>query len=502
MGVEVQASTGAEPKEEPELNEEWEHALRYSTLPQAIRDAEYAVRGKIVSRAAELQTQLDNGDELPFKQLVMCNIGNPQSVGQNPLTFNHQVLSLLTNPVAIADSTLPDDVVARAKDYISHFPKFGSYSHSQGIHYLRETVAQAIDLRDGPNVPKASPEELFFTDGASSGVKTILEMIIRGPQDGILIPIPQYPLYSASVTRLGGKWIGYELDEDYSAESPMWKLNIDEIKNRINKFRAEGGNVRALAVINPGNPTGNVLSRQELEELVRLCEQEKLVILADEVYQANVYAEGKEFLSIRKIALELGARAEVFSFMSTSKGYYGECGLRGGYTHATNIDPEVLKQLYKLMSMALCSNTLGQAMTALVMTPPKQGDPSFALFEEEKNRILGAMKKKAKLLVERINKIEGVNTMPVEGAMYAFVKIDLPQKFIEEAKTLGYTPDTLYCLRMVETIGVVCVPGSGFAQKEGTYHYRMTVLPEESLLINMMEDLDRFHTKLVADYSQ
>jgi len=494
MGVEIRSQSP--------VDEKWERSLRYETLPQAIRDAEYAVRGRIVSRAAELQAQLDKGEDLPFKQLVMCNIGNPQAVGQNPLTFNRQVLSLLANPASIDDSTFPEDVKARAREYIAAFPKFGSYSHSQGIMGLRQKVAEAIDLRDGPKVPKACPEEFFFTDGASAGVKTVLEMLIRGPEDGVLIPIPQYPLYSASVTRLGGKWIGYELDEDYSTESPTWKLNIDEIKNRIQKFRAEGGNVRALAVINPGNPTGNVLSREELENIVRLCEEEKLVILADEVYQANVYAAGKEFFSLRKIALELGAQAEVFSFMSISKGYYGECGLRGGYTHATNIDPDVLKELYKLMSMTLCSNTLGQAMTTLVMTPPKEGDLSFALFEQEKNGILGSLKKKAKLLVERLNKIEGLNVMPVEGAMYAFVKVDLPQKFVEEAQSLGYTPDTHYCLKMIESIGVVCVPGSGFAQKAGTYHYRMTILPEETLLLNMMEDLDAFHRKLVADYSE
>jgi len=472
-----------------------------SKLPAGVLDSEYAVRGEIVIRSYELEKQLKEGAKLPFKRIVPCNIGNPQTVGQNPITFHRQVLSLITNPLAIETSPYPADVIQRAKKYIAAFPKFGAYSHSKGIAYMREEVAKAIDKRDGPGVRTSDPENIFLTDGASNAVKTVLEMLITGPTDGILIPIPQYPLYSASIVRLGGKWIGYELGEDYNKPNPSWEFDFDEIRKRISEFQLAGGQMRAIAVINPGNPTGNVMSRKEIEGVIKLAQEHKLVILADEVYQSNIYAEGKQFHSFRKVALEMEAKVEVFSFMSISKGYYGECGLRGGYLHATNIDSEVMDQLYKLMSMTLCSNTLGQAMMAAIMNPPQEGDPSYPVFIKEKDDILTGLKKKGKILVEKLNKIPGVQTFPVEGAMYAFVKIDLPQKFIDEANAKGKEPDTLYCLYMVEETGVVTVPGSGFGQRPGTYHYRTTILPEESILRDVLDILAQFHTNLIKRYS-
>jgi len=465
------------------------------TLPEPIKKAEYAVRGEIVTKSMEIQKRLENGEKFPFNKVVPCNIGNPQTVGQNPLTFHRQVLSLITNPLEIKNSTLPADVVQRAREYISAFPKFGAYSHSKGIEQLRRLIAKYIDQRDGSKVPKVDPEDLFITDGASMGVKTVLELLIRGPNDAILIPIPQYPLYSASIVRMNGTWIGYELDEDYSKKEG-WKINMDEIQKRIDLAKKEGKNVRSIAIINPGNPTGNVMSREEIEAVVKLAEREKLVILADEVYQSNVYAEGKEFIAIRKVVEEMGSPAECFSFMSISKGYYGECGLRGGYLHATNIDSQVLDVLYKLFSMTLCSNTLGQAMIASILTPPQKGDASFELFETEKNNVLSALKRKAKIVEDRINKIVGLDCMPVEGAMYSYVSVQLPQKYVDHAKTQGKSADGLYCLEMLEKTGVVTVPGSGFGQKAGTYHYRMTILPEENLLDDVLTRFEKFHDEI------
>jgi len=483
------------------ISPKWQRSLRFESLPENVRKAEYAVRGEIVIKSFALQKRLDNGEKLPFTRLVKCNIGNPQSVGQNPLTFHRQLLSLLTNPHAIPMSTLPADVVNRAKEYIKAFPKFGAYSNSKGIKKMRQEVAKFIDRRDGvTDIEKTDIEHLFLTDGASSGVKAALELLVASKKDGVLIPIPQYPLYSASVIRLGGTWVGYELSEDYTTHIG-WDIDIEEIKRNIAKFEIQGNKIKALVVINPGNPTGNVLTRKSIEQVIRLCEEHNIVILADEVYQANVYANDKQFFSFRKVVLEMNAKVELFSFHSISKGYYAECGLRGGYIHATNIDPLVLAQLYKLFSMNLCSNTLGQAMVASIMNPPNQGDESYALFKKERDDIYSSLKKKAVIVEQKLNSMNGVQCMPVEGAMYAFPQITFPQLFLEEAKKKGKSPDFLYCVSMMEKTGVVCVPGQGFNQKPGTFHYRMTILPEEKLLLEVFEKIIIFHNNLMSKYS-
>lgn len=132
--------------------------------------------------------------------------------------------------------------------------------------------------------------------------------------------------------------------------------------------------VRAVAVINPGNPTGNVLETQSLHDIVSLCAKHNIVLLADEVYQENVYAEGKEFTAFREVVLQQKSDCQLFSFHSMSKGYYGECGLRGGYALLTNIDKGVAGEMLKLLSMVLCSNTVGQSMIASIVNPPVEGE--------------------------------------------------------------------------------------------------------------------------------
>merc|ERR1719171_1459299 len=148
------------------------------------------------------------------------------------------------------------------------------------------------------------------------------------------------------------------------------------------------------------------MSRAQVEEVVRLAEKYQLVVMADEVYQENIWAPGKSFVSFRKVVLELGAKVQLFSFHSISKGYYGECGLRGGVLELTNIDPEVNDQIYKLFSMTLCANTLGQAMMASVLNPPTAGEPSYALFEQEKGKVLKDLEKKAQIVHEGLNSVK------------------------------------------------------------------------------------------------
>lgn len=203
---------------------------------------------------------------------------------------------------------------------------------------------------------------------------------------------------------------------------------------------------------------------------------------------------------MREVVLKAKSKVELYSFHSISKGYYGECGLRGGYMELLNVQPEINDEIYKLMSMTLCSNTLAQAMVASVMNPPIEGEPSYPVFQLEKKAILDGLKKKAKIVHEEINKTPGMNCMPIEGAMYAFPEVKLPKKFIEYARSLGKPPDTLYCIEILKKLGVIMVPGNGFGQREGTYHFRMTILPPEKDLQDMLVGLKKFQEDLYAQY--
>jgi len=217
------------------------------------------------------------------------------------------------------------------------------------------------------------------------------------------------------------------------------------------------------------------------------------MVLADEVYQDNVYAEGKEFVSFRKVAAEIGTKVEVFSFHSISKGFVGECGLRGGLLHCHNVDASVKEQLYKLASICLCSNTMGQAMMASSLAPPPLGGPSRAAYDADRNAIKESMGRKAKLLTSRLNAIDGVSCQPIEGAMYAFPSVEIKGHVLEKAEAAGIAADALYCLELVERTGIIAVPGSGFGQKPGTFHLRLTILPTEPTLEDVLDRFAAFH---------
>lgn len=153
-------------------------------------------------------------------------------------------------------------------------------------------------------------------------------MLIRQPnKSGVLIPIPQYPLYTATLAQYAGVPVPYHLDEESG-----WSTSPAHVRESLEKAHKEGVDVRALVVINPGNPTGSLLTEPIQRELVSLCEEHGLVLLADEVYQANLhYPDDYPFTSFKKIVREMNSKVALVSFHSTSKGVTGECGRRGGY---------------------------------------------------------------------------------------------------------------------------------------------------------------------------
>lgn len=322
----------------------------------------------------------------------------------------------------------------------------------------------------------ADPTSIYLSAGASSGVNTLLHIICATPQTGVLVPIPQYPLYTATLSVLDAHCVPYYLDE-----SKAWGTDMDAIRSALTKAKSEGIDTRAIAVINPGNPTGASLSADDVKAVIKFAAEEKLVILADEVYQTNVFI-GK-FHSFKSVLRAMQAEdpdtyanVELASLHSISKGMVGECGHRGGYFELCGFDPEVVEQIYKFVSISLCAPVIGQCLVELMVNPPQEGSPSYELYKSEWDGIFAGLQKRATALYEAFKEMEGVECDTPQGSMYLFPKVTLPTKAIEAAKAEGRSPDEFYAFRLLDATGVCIVPGSGFGQKEGTLHFRTTFL--------------------------
>ncbi len=457
--------------------------------------AEYAVRGPIVIRAQQLEAQ--------GRKIIYCNIGNPQELKQKPLSYLRQALSLLEYPELLNRPEVvklyPRDIVERVRMMLQkHPPGTGAYSQSAGIPFIRKAVAEFITKRDG--IP-ASSDHIVLTDGASKGVQAAILALLKQPNDGFMIPIPQYPLYSATIALYGGRQIGYYLDE-----SSHWQLNEAALEEAITEAVHEGIHPVAIAVINPGNPTGSVLSYENIQMVIRFAKRHKLSIMADEVYQENVYDPASKFYSFAKVMHDMNERAvTLFSFHSVSKGFLGECGHRGGYMEFRNIPDDVLAQLIKQQSISLCANLSGQFSTYMMVAPPQPGDESYETYMAEKNAVLSSLKKKSEILYENINKIEGMSMDIPQGAMYAFVRFELPPEpgvdislmDAEQRRKYEQQRDEKYCLALLEETGICVVPGSGFGQQPGTFHFRTTFLPPQEEIEELVKKLKVFHEKYI-----
>ena len=414
-----------------------------------------------------------------------------------------QVLSLMEYPDLLKDENIsktkelfPPDAIDRAKEMYTYIVSVGAYSVSKGIDIIRRHVAEYIKARDGYD---ADVEDIYLTSGASQGVNYLLQIAISSPNAGIMIPIPQYPLYSATIALLGGKQVDYFLDEQSN-----WSLKVEDLESSFQKAKKEGINIKAIAVINPGNPTGACLPEETIAEILRFCGREGVICLADEVYQTNIFDhDARPFISFKKTLRDLQKNGEcmsneLVSFHSTSKGMIGECGQRGGYFELVGIDPKVKEQIYKLASINLCPPVIGQMLVDLMVKPPKEGDYSYEKYTEEHNAIDQSLYERAKNLKLAFSKMEGLECQDAhvrktfaniiyiyiyiyifffflyiyffyifffiifakqnQGAMYLFPKIKLPPKAMEAAKKEGRSPDEFYCMKMLEMAGVATVP--------------------------------------------
>ncbi|KAI9818771.1 MAG: hypothetical protein M1827_007591 [Pycnora praestabilis] len=462
-------------------------SLNINNINPHVKEAKYAVRGELAVRSEEYRAQLKNGpptppdeEPLPFDKVISANIGNPQQLDQKPITFFRQVLSLLEYPPLLENEKVlrdcfgyKQDVIDRARWLTNEVHSVGAYSASAGVPAIKNSIANFIEERDGY---PSDPKDVYLSAGASSGVNTLLHIICASPNTGVLVPIPQYPLYTATLAVLNAKVVPYYLDENKG-----WGTDMSAIRTAYDKATSEGIDVRAIVVINPGNPTGASLSPEDVKGVLEFVAEKKLVMMADEVYQTNIF-EGK-FNSFKKGLRDLQNEksgkfdnVELASLHSTSKGMVGECGHRGGYFELVGFDPEVVEQIYKFVSISLCAPVVGQCLVEMMVNPPKKGDPSYELYSEEYDGIFNNLKTRANALFKAFKEMEGVSCQNPQGSMYLFPTITVPTKAQEQGKKEGRKPDEFYAFRLLDATGVCVVPGSGFGQKEGTLHFRTTFL--------------------------
>lgn len=473
--------------------------LRISNISKKVLDAQYAVRGQIALRAEQIRAELaKDSSSHPIAKVTNLNIGNPQQLDQKPVTFFRQVLSLVEYPELLKNppKVYKNDAIQRAKFLLSSIGSVGAYSTSNGPPVIRESIAKFIERRDG--FP-ANPDSIFTLTGASAGVQRLIQLLTTSEKTGVLIPIPQYPLYSATLTLNGASPISYYLDE-----SQGWKTTAKSIEEKIVAAKNDGLNPSLLVVINPGNPTGSVLTPQDIKEILQVAQRHDLAVLADEVYQTNIFNE-KEFVSFKKVRSEMLLsdpeieNVPLCSVHSTSKGFVGECGQRGGYMELVGFPQEFLDQVYKLASVELCPPVGGQILTELMVNPPKPEDESYDQYKAESNSILETLYSRAMNLYNAFVKMPGVECQPPQGAMYLFPRIEMPKKAIEAAALKGVAADEMYAMDLLNETGICVVPGSGFGQVPNTYHFRTTFLAPGGP--DLSDKFVNFHRRFMEKYA-
>ncbi|XP_041375568.1 alanine aminotransferase 2-like [Gigantopelta aegis] len=227
--------------------------LSVENMNPFVKEMEYAVRGPIVIRAAEIEHELAKGVKKPFRDVIRANIGDCHATGQKPITFLRQVAALCAHPAGLMNAAvMPDDAKQRAKRILASCggQSVGAYSDSAGVRVIREDIAKYIAERDA--FP-CDPDNIYLSTGASDSIKSVLKLLMTGKSGddraGIMIPIPQYPLYTATIAEYNAYPVGYFLDED-----DTWALSIGELKRAITAAQKHC-EPRAIVVINPGNPT-------------------------------------------------------------------------------------------------------------------------------------------------------------------------------------------------------------------------------------------------------
>ncbi len=382
----------------------------------------YDIRGPVLDAAIELEKK--------GHKILKLNIGNP----------------------AAFEFDAPDDIV---KDLINNLPQAEGYCDSKGLYSARVAIFQHYQQK----LADLQFENIFIGNGVSELILMSMQGLLNDG-DEILIPSPDYPLWTAAVNLSGGNALHYLCDEDRD-----WEPNIDDIKAKITP------KTRGIVVINPNNPTGAVYSKETLLEIIEIARQHKLIIYSDEIYDKIIY-DDTEFTSIASLANDV----LFVTFNGLSKNYRA-AGYRTGWmvlSGITNTAKDYIQGLEIISSMRLCANV----PTQFAIQTALGGYQSI-------NQLIageGRLNQQRLTAYEMINDIPGLSTTKPKGALYCFVKVD--------TKKFNITNDEQMVLDLLKQKQILLVHGTGFNWNKPD-HFRLVFLPNTQILIqaiNRMKD--------------
>ena len=384
----------------------------------------YDIRGPVMEEANRMEA---NGMEI-----LKLNIGNPAPFGFNA----------------------PDEIVV---DMIYNLRHSEGYSESKGLFAARKAIMQYCQLKGIPNV---GVNDIYTGNGVSELIMMSMQGLLD-TGDEILVPMPDYPLWTAAVTLAGGKAVHYLCDEKAD-----WNPDIDDMRKKITS------NTKGIVVINPNNPTGALYSKDILEQIVQLARENGLILFADEIYDRLVL-EGEEHIALASLAPDL----LTVSFNGLSKshkvaGYRsGWMCLAGEKSHAKGY----IEGLNLLSSMRLCSNVPAQSVIQTALGGIQTGE---ALLKPG-----GRMYEQRNYIYEALNNIPGISAVKPKAAFYIFPKLDT-EKF-------NITDDQKFTLDLLRAKKILLTCGTGFNWNKPD-HFRVVFLPELRVLEDAMEKLADF----------
>ena len=388
-----------------------------------LNSVEYAVRGPVAAKAIEMEA---SGIEV-----LKLNIGNPAPFGFRA----------------------PQNIVDQMK---AHIEDNEGYSHSKGLPDTREAIYEYAVKKGMPNV---NVDEIFTGNGASELITMALNALLN-PGDEVLVPAPDYPLWTGSVTLAGGTPVHYLCDEKSD-----WMPDIDDIKSKINS------NTVGIVVINPNNPTGAIYPDEVLQQIADLAREHNLILFSDEIYD-RILMDGYEHKSLCTFAPDVFT----LTFGGLSKSHM-MCGFRIGWLilcGRRDYVQDYIAGLTVLASMRLCSNVPAQTVVRACLEDKSELEamllPGGRLYEQRK------------VVMEGIKDIEGMSVVYPHGAFYCFPRLD---------ERFNIHDDQQFALDMLEQAHVLVTHGTGFNWPNPD-HFRIVMLPDTETLAAAMKNIGNF----------
>ena len=366
----------------------------------------------------------------------------------------HSILKLNTGNPAVFGFDAPDVIM---RDMIAALPTSQGYSTSKGIIPARRAIVTRYELEDFPSF---DVNDVYLGNGVSELISMVTQALLDDG-DEVLIPAPDYPLWTAATSLAGGTPVHYLCDEEDD-----WNPSIEDIRAKVTE------KTKAIVVINPNNPTGAVYSRETLQKIVDVAREYNLLILADEIYDRILY-DGAKHISIASLAPDL----LTITFNGLSKAYR-VAGYRAGWMVLTGPKSHArgfIEGLDLLAGTRLCPNVPAQHAIQVALG----GRQSIYELTGEGGRLL----KQRNIAYEKLNEIPGVSVTKPMGALYCFPRLDPDVYEIHD--------DSKLMLDILRAEKILMVQGTGFNWPTPD-HFRVVTLPWASQLENAIERLGNF----------